>query len=67
MSPTNIGLFCSGMIFVTIRDDPEKMPADPLPAIARPMMKAVEFGAPPQSAEPTSKVTTAQRKTSLVE
>jgi hypothetical protein len=36
---------------------PAKMPAEPTPAIARPMINAVEFGAAPQMSEPTSKIT----------
>lgn len=43
------------------------IPADPIPAIARPTMKAVEVGAAPQTAEPTSKTTTATRKRAFVE
>ena len=46
---------------------PEKIPADPSPAMARPMMKAVELGAAPQMAEPASKMTMEKRKTDLVE
>jgi hypothetical protein len=36
---------------------PLKTPADPDPAMARPIMKAVELGAAPHKAEPTSKTT----------
>jgi len=46
---------------------PEKMPADPNPATARPMIKAVLFGAAPQIAEPISKRATTVRKTILGE
>ena len=46
---------------------PEKMPAEPRPAIARPMMKVVELGAAPQSADPASKITIESRKTRFVE
>lgn len=35
---------------------PEKMPAPPRPAIALPIMNAIEFGAPPLRAAPTSKI-----------
>jgi hypothetical protein len=35
---------------------PEKMPAPPMPAIARPTMRATELGLAPQIAEPTSNV-----------
>lgn len=45
---------------------PENTPALPAPAIARPMIKAVELGAAPQMAEPTSKVPMAAKKTYLV-
>jgi hypothetical protein len=34
---------------------PEKIPALPRPAIARPMMREVELGAAPQRREPISK------------
>jgi hypothetical protein len=46
---------------------PEKIPADPMPAMARPTMKALELGAPPHRAEPTSKMRIARRKMVLVE
>jgi hypothetical protein len=46
---------------------PEKIPAEPIPAIARPTMKALELGAPPQSADPTSKTRIATKKTLFVE
>lgn len=42
---------------------PEKIPADPTPAIARPMMKEVELGAAPQRVLPISKTTTHDKKT----
>lgn len=42
---------------------PEKMPAEPKPAIARPAIKTGEFGAPPQTALPISKMMTDDRKT----
>lgn len=35
---------------------PENIPADPRPAIARPMIKAVEFGEIAQIKEPISKI-----------
>jgi hypothetical protein len=40
---------------IMIRREPEKRPAEPRPATARPMMKTVEVGAAPQMAEPISK------------
>ena len=63
----NIGRLRRGMSGSMIIMPPEKMPADPRPAIARPIMKAVELGAAPQRADPTSKITIEIRKTHLVE
>ena len=45
---------------------PEKMPADPKPAIARPRMRAVELGATPQTKEPSSKMPMAVKKVHLM-
>ena len=42
---------------------PDITPPEPIPAIARPMMNATEFGAAPQRAEPTSKMKMTVRKT----
>jgi hypothetical protein len=36
---------------------PAKMPADPMPAIDLPTIRAVEFGEAPQIVEPISKMT----------
>lgn len=44
---------------------PDWMPPAPRPAMALPMMKAIEFGAAPQMAEPTSNKRTAARKVAL--
>ena len=44
---------------------PEKIPDEPVPATARPTMKAVELGAAPHNRDPTSKRQMAQRKTHL--
>jgi hypothetical protein len=46
---------------------PEKIPADPKPAIARPIMKIVELEAAPQTREPNSKMLIAVKKTPLGE
>jgi len=46
---------------------PEKMPAEPMPAMARPTIRATEVGAAPQTAEPTSKMKIEIRKTRLME
>jgi hypothetical protein len=43
-------------VLAMIKMAPEKIPAAPTPATARPIMSAVEFGATPQINEPTSKM-----------
>jgi hypothetical protein len=48
----NIGRLRRGTSGMMIIMPPEKIPADPRPAIARPMMNAVEFGAAPQRVDP---------------
>lgn len=40
---------------------PEKMPAQPMPAIARPIINAADEGAAPQMADPISKIKMAAR------
>lgn len=45
---------------------PDVMPPDPTPAIALPRMKAIEFGAAPQRAEPASKSMIDPKKTDLM-
>ncbi len=47
------------------RTTPDWTPPAPRPAMARPMMKAIEFGAAPQMAEPASNSMTAIRKVVL--
>lgn len=46
---------------------PEKIPAEPMPAMARPMIRVVEVLATPQISEPSSKMKMAIRKTHLRE
>ncbi len=48
------GRAASGMVLTIKMIAPETIPADPTPWIARPMMTAMEFGADPQTAEPSS-------------
>lgn len=62
-NPVHIGRFCSGTLCMIITIAPEETPADPSPAMARPRMKAVEFGAAPQITEPSSKRPMTARKT----
>jgi len=45
---------------------PEKIPADPMPATARPMIRAIEFGARPQIKDPISNTAMALRYTHLM-
>jgi hypothetical protein len=45
---------------------PDNTPPEPRPAIALPRIKAIEFGAAPQSAEPTSKSRMDIRKVPLM-
>ena len=54
----NIGRLGSGIIGIMIIMAPEKMPALPKPAMARPKINKGEVGAAPHMAEPTSKITT---------
>ena len=44
-----------------MRTVPEKIPAEPRPAIARPMMRPVEVGVKPQMREPSSKMAREER------
>jgi len=46
---------------------PEKIPAQPRPATARPMISVTEFWATPQIKLPTSNRVTAPRKQYLIE
>ena len=48
------------------RTMPERMPPDPRPAILLPRMKAIEFGAAPQRAEPASNRRIDVRKVALM-
>lgn len=67
MSPVNVGRLARGTDVAMMRYAPEKTPAEPRPAIARPMMRATLFGATPQMRDPTSKIATAMRNTHLME
>lgn len=63
--PTSIGRLWRGTTWLMRMIDPEKMPAEPIPAIARPMINASEFGAAPHTTEPISNSNTAARYTNL--
>ena len=61
MKPVYIGRFTRGTLYATMISAPEKIPALPTPATARPMIRAIEFGATPQIREPNSKIPIAMR------
>jgi hypothetical protein len=61
MRPMYVGRCLRGTVTEMIKIAPEKIPAAPTPATARPMMSAVEFGATPQINEPISKMNRAIR------
>jgi hypothetical protein len=56
-----VGLCLNGTVTEMIKMAPEKIPAAPTPATARPMIRAVELGATPQMREPISKMNRAMR------
>ena len=59
--PVNAGRFCNGTENAIMINAPEKIPAEPIPAIERPMINAVDVGATPQTNEPSSKIKMAVR------
>jgi len=61
MKPEYMGLFTKGTEYATIMSAPEKIPAEPIPATARPMMSAIEFGATPHIKLPSSNIPIAMR------
>jgi hypothetical protein len=64
--PWKSGRLWRGTLFKRIEIAPVKIPEEPKPAIARPMMRAMELGAAPQRAEPTSNKKIPVRKTHFV-
>lgn len=60
---THVGLSASVVISIVVWKAVPKMPAAPTPASARPKMRTSMDGATAQTSEPTSKMTTVQRKT----
>lgn len=61
-APKTRGRLWSGMVKEMMTRAPEKMPATPMPAMARPTMRTVLDGATAQMSEPSSKMQTAVRK-----
>lgn len=64
--PMYAGRFASGRTWTIIVIAPEKRPVAPIPAIARPIISAVELGAVPHTIEPSSKRPIHERKTNLI-
>lgn len=67
MNDVYIGRLRRGMMGRIIIILPVKIPAEARPATALPMIKVIELGAAPQTAEPTSKTTSETRKAHFVE
>lgn len=61
-NPLNMLLFSSGVVFASIMNAPPKMPAEPIPEIARPTMSTIELGAEPQTALPTRYISSEVKK-----
>jgi hypothetical protein len=62
VNPINAGRFCGSAINPIMVNAPDPIPAPPKPAIARPKMKAVGFGATPHIKLPSSKSAMATMK-----
>jgi hypothetical protein len=60
-APIHAGLFSKGIALIIRTIPPFINPAAPTPEIARPKMKAIEFGAEPHTADPISKTTMSER------
>ena len=60
--PWKTGRFRKGIRGIVIRMTPVMIPAAPRPAMARPTIRASEFGATPHMREPISKTRMARRK-----
>ena len=65
MNPMYLGLFSSGKRSERMTFPPVLLPALPMPAMARPMMKAVDEGAAAQMMDPISKMKMSVMKTHL--
>lgn len=65
--PVKAGRLANGIDLPTMIRAPEKMPAPPIPAIARPTIRTTELGLAPQIADPISKISTAPEKVHLIE
>jgi hypothetical protein len=61
MRPEYMGRLARGTEWARMSRAPEKTPADPMPATARPTMRVTEFCATPQMRLPSSKMQMASR------
>ena len=60
-NPWKSGRFRRGMSDIVIMMAPVMIPAPPRPAMARPTIRATEFGATPHMRDPTSNIKIVQR------
>lgn len=67
MTLVYIGRCRSGTVSAIIIKAPEYIPAQPAPAMARPIIKASEVGAAAHTSDPSVKMATADRNTHLTE
>ena len=63
--PNTRGRFGNATVLAMMTIAPEKIPATPIPAIARPTIKTVLEGATAQMSDPISKMRMAERKAHL--
>lgn len=66
INPVKKLLFLNGVLSAMMIKHPLNIPPPPMPAIARPIIRARELGAAPQTALPTSKRPIAERNTHFV-
>ena len=59
--PVRTGLFFNGAMLDKMTNDPFVMPEPPIPPIARPRIRTIEFGATVQIREPSSNIRTADK------
>ena len=62
IKPVYTGRWRRGTEWARMINAPEKIPAHPSPAIARPTISAFEVGAAPQIKDPSSKIPIAAKK-----
>ena len=65
--PLYLGRDCSGTMMLISMKAPHAIPAPPIPAIARPTMRALEVGAVAQTIDPVSNTATSMKRTDFAE